>query len=198
MRFYTSDARCDKNLSKVNIKIYIYIYIYRLSTFTAARLSVFRLLKRSYTKIWWRSHGLLVTWYVGHRACWSHGLLVTWPVGHMACWSHGLLITWPADHMACWSHGLLVTWPFGHMACWSHGLLVTWPVGHMACWSHGLLVTWPVGDMKEQFYRGINIDKSFMNNIVQRLQSLKVRDLGVIVDQFLYFDDHITTIRRST
>ena len=29
-------------------------------------------------------------------------------------------------------------------------------------------------------------------------QSLKVRDLGVIFDQFLNFDDHITAICRST
>ena len=29
-------------------------------------------------------------------------------------------------------------------------------------------------------------------------QSSKVRDLGVIIDQFLNFDDHITAICRST
>ena len=32
----------------------------------------------------------------------------------------------------------------------------------------------------------------------QITQSLKVRDLGVTFDQFLNFDDHITTICRST
>ena len=32
----------------------------------------------------------------------------------------------------------------------------------------------------------------------QITQSLKVRDLGVTIDQFLNFDDHITAICRST
>ena len=32
----------------------------------------------------------------------------------------------------------------------------------------------------------------------QITQSLKVRDLGVTLDQFLNFDDHITAICRST
>ena len=32
----------------------------------------------------------------------------------------------------------------------------------------------------------------------QITQSLKVRDLGVIFDQFVSFDDHITVICRST
>ena len=34
--------------------------------------------------------------------------------------------------------------------------------------------------------------------VSQITQSLKVRDLGVIFDQFLNFDDHITAICRST
>ena len=37
-----------------------------------------------------------------------------------------------------------------------------------------------------------NVDES------QITQSLKVKDLGVTFDQFLNFDDHITTICRST
>ena len=38
----------------------------------------------------------------------------------------------------------------------------------------------------------VNVGKSMIT------QSLKVRDLGVIFDQFLNFDGHITAICRST
>ena len=38
----------------------------------------------------------------------------------------------------------------------------------------------------------VNVDESMIT------QSSKVRDLGVIFDQFLNFDDHITAICRST